>query len=163
MMKNTDKLIQDAIERAGAALFGELWITKRNKRERQLAKDPGRELPRDPKKAAGIARARSRRLMDEKQSDAVIHWLQHQCGLDMTSPGFDAAKFEAFFKKAFEQSRPVDVDRRTAVSNRLKGGASPGRGGTHTWKEFTRLICRDCKGEYSQKTIERDVRSLRRA
>jgi hypothetical protein len=141
----------------GEAIYGELWSGNITQREVDLAlRDAEAEWPRHAKKAASIARARCRNSIWVKQMDDVIHWLQHRCGLDMTDEGFDATKFEAFFKKTF----PSATDRRkAAVLKRLKTGPRPGRGGM-SWPRFCRLIEGDGGGHFTEKTIKRDVRQM---
>jgi hypothetical protein len=148
----------DALDRAGGALFGELWTGPISKNEWELR---DADLPASSKIATTIARARSRWSTANTQMQMLIHWLQHQHNLDMTPQGFDADEFEKFFASAFGEATDATARRKAAVLERLKSGASPGVGGTHTWKEFTALICTDCSGQFSSKTIERDVDELR--
>jgi hypothetical protein len=155
-MSKTD--LDNALERAGAALFGELWTGPISKNEWECR---NADLPASPKIATSIARARSRWSTADAQMQMLIHWLQHQHNLDMTPDGFDADEFEKFFAGAFREAATLTGKRKAAVLERLKSGASPGVGGTHTWKKFTALICTDCGGQFDKRTIERDVKELR--
>jgi hypothetical protein len=163
-------LVMQAIERVGRKLFGEYWIGDISNEELDLARKHrpvfagglGEELPADPKDAAAAVHAVHRAPW--RQVDVVIHWLQHQCGLDLAVPRFDPETFNTFFAKTFgSDDTPLDAGaataaRKAAVRRRLPG-AAPGR---IAMKAFTALINSDCGGtQWSARTIKRDLAELR--
>ena len=164
----------EAVYPVGRLLFGESWIDELASREFDLGKEHsdregsfqrivrGKPFPDTTKDAIDAARAVTRYQIWSTQIDYVIRWLYAQ-GTDCHSQEtFDSAKFEKWFADKFgDYEKNATVRRRASVSKLLLT-MNPGRGGVR-WKIFCDAVCKDCGEYFDQKTIERDVRMIRRA
>jgi hypothetical protein len=165
-----------AIERAGQALYGDLWIDAISKQDDKLGgpddtvgpwpahaqpRHGPDDLPKNFKQASAVAKARQRWRTFLRQRANVIHWLQHQHRIDMSPKGFDSIKFERFFKKHIPVRVTMQDRRKQAVATLLKT-KRPGRSGNCTWAEFHTNVERIANGTFDLKTIQRDVQGLRK-
>ena len=154
-MRNKER--DEALVRVGKKLFGEYWIAGEEPGDK-LGRGEG--LPDDPKLAPRIARAQHRNRAYAWQIDVVIRWL-HQRGVECMPARFDGTKFEKFFAENFGLALGKTETRKAAVSKRMEAGDDPGPGGSSAWEIFRRAICADTGGNWSEKTIRRDVEEWR--
>jgi hypothetical protein len=155
----------EAIEIVGRALYGSHWIGELQSREWKIGKaHPGNgilSLPSSGKQAAAIAAARFRSQGSDEQSGQVFRWL-HEQGINCVPGEFDASAFNAWFAKKFPAAaRSATTSRVDAVRALLKAGHRPGRGGPISWKAFCGRTRARCGQRCDDKTIKRDVQTIR--
>jgi hypothetical protein len=151
----------EAIERVGRQLYGKLWIGDLRTQAWELtrrARNLGDlvDLPANPKEAANVAQARLLNLASGLQNGQVLRWLAQQ-GVNCVASSFDRAKFEAWFRKTFDEQIGSATDKRqAAVRELLEAGRRPGRGGC-SWKEFDEQVRARTGMDFDIKTLRRDV------
>jgi hypothetical protein len=157
----------EAIERAGRALYGELWIEELGAREWKIAKDNSAnhrptvavDLPSSGKEAAKIARARFRFRASDEQIAQVICWLNDARVFDGS-----VSEFDAWFRKQFPDAPLSSTEKRkAAVLALLKSGLRPGRGGNITRPKFYDEVLKQSGQLCDEKTIRRDAEEISRA
>jgi hypothetical protein len=158
----------DAIDQVGRALYGELWLREVSKADWETSNSygmPGAKpvgLPVPASTAARHAQARLRSLITYLQLIQVYQFLYEQ-GIELADDGFDSTGFAAWFLKWQPDSKPrTSTARRIdAVKKVLRDHGNPGRGGPVTWKTFCNLVRKTSGQRCTDKTIQRDVTTLR--
>jgi hypothetical protein len=164
----------EAVHRVGRLLFGEGWIDELSPTEFALGKlhadregrlqrlVRGEPFPDDAKDAIAAARATARFRSWSAQFSEVRRWLYDQ-GIDCSlAETFDSNKFEEWFAtKLGDYEKSATVKRQASV-RKLFPTMNPGRGGTD-WNTFCDAVRKDSGQHFDNKTIERDVRTIRAA
>jgi hypothetical protein len=158
-------LREEAIDRVAHALYGDAFVPSASVREFQLDENEWKlvqrgDLPISIKDARRAAILRFCWVSYRDQQGTVIRWLQRQHGIDCSVNGFDPEAFETFWTEHFGGEPSPEELRKVAVAKLLDEGRRPPD--NIGWKEFRKLVEAAC-GDYSEKTIQRDVKEWREA
>jgi hypothetical protein len=150
-----------AAARVGRALFGDLFVDQLTNTDWAIAKKtPAEGLPKDPKAAAQVAKARQRLLLMDHQTSEVFAWLSsHE--INCSPRDFDQGTFETFFRAHFPDEQSTTDKRKAVVAECLNQGNNPGRGGNIGWDSFCDLVRKKSSQTIDDKTVKRDVETLR--
>jgi len=168
MPSNTKKGQRNAaIERTGRALYGQCWIGEMKEKELEVARRfrgaNGQivALPDGAKAAVKVAMACFRARESDAQYGQVFRWLAEQ-GIDCTPGTFDVDAFDVWFRTKFPTAPMGATEvRLNTVRAELKKGQHPGRGGNVGWKKFCDTVRKKSGQRCDDRTIKRDVASLR--
>jgi hypothetical protein len=163
------KEVNEAIDQVGRVLYGEMWISEVSSADWEMWNGYGMpdanpvRLPTPARGATYHAQARLRCLMTYVQVGQVYEFLYEQ-GIDLAGDRFDNTGFMAWFVNwrpnlRQQTSTALRID---AVRQVLRDHGKPGRGGPLTWKIFCDLVRKASGQKCTDKTIQRDVKALRK-